>query len=67
MNYWHNKFISVFNFIKDKLFGKKEERETYMDMAYELNRKKIIDDLNDTYQLNVDYDKNKEIDDDFEI
>lgn len=57
--------------IKDKLFGKKEEREKYMDVAEDLYSKKIIEedtfeDLQDTYEFskNHDYEREK---DDFEI
>lgn len=72
LKFWKDRFMGIISFIKDKLFGKKEERDTYMDMSYELNDKKLIsdntlEDLSDTYKLNKNYDRNKEIDDGFEI
>ena len=43
INYWKNKFLEIIKLIKDKLFGKKEEREQYMDVVNELYNKDIID------------------------
>jgi len=71
LTFWKNKFMSVINFIKDKLFGNKKERDTYIDIASDLNSKKIIpdetiDDMYETYKW-VDEKDSEEIDDDLEI
>ena len=53
------------------LFGKKEEREQYMDVANELYNKDIIDinqfdKMYDIYQSSENYDNNRGKSDDFE-
>ena len=71
LNFWKTKFMSVINFIKDKLFSNKKERDTYIDVASDLNNKKIIpnetyDDMYDIYKW-IEEKDSKEIDDDLEI
>ena len=71
LNFWKNKFMSIINFIKDKLFGNKKERDTYIDVASDLNSKKIIldetyDDMYDAYKW-IDEKDSEKIDDDLEI
>ena len=71
LNFWKNKFMSVINFIKDKLFGNKKERDIYIDATSDLNSKKIIPDetygdMYDTYKWSED-NKNFKENDDLEI
>ena len=68
---WRDKFFSVINFIKDKLFGNKKERDKYIDFASELTDKDIIDpkvynELCDIYEDSERYEKNRSKDHDFE-
>ena len=63
--------MSVINFIKDKLFGNKKERDKYIDFASELTDKGIIDpkvynELCDIYEYSERYEKNRSKDHDFE-
>ena len=56
------------NKVKDKLFGKKKEREKYMDVAEDLYSKKIIEedtfeDLQDTYEFSKNHDCERDKDD----
>ncbi|MBQ8193043.1 MAG: hypothetical protein IJZ46_03125 [Bacilli bacterium] len=58
--------------IKDKLFGKKEEREQYMDVANELYNNDIIDtnqfdEMYGIYESSENYDNNRGKSDDFEL
>lgn len=71
INYWKNKFLEIIKLIKNKLFGKKEEREQYMDVANELYNKDIIDmktfdEMYDIYESSENYDNNRGKLDDFE-
>ena len=71
IDYWKNKFLEIIKLIKDKLFGKKEEREQYMDVANELYNKDIIDtnqfdEMYDIYESSENYDNNRGKSDDFE-
>lgn len=71
IEYWKNKFLEIIKLIKDKLFGKKEEREQYMDVANELYNKDIIDtnlfdEMYDIYESSENYDNNRGKSDDFE-
>ena len=64
--------IIIINLIKDKLFGKKEEREQYMDVANELYNKDIIDTetydkMYDIYEEIEKYDNNQGKYGDFEL
>ena len=72
IDYWKNKFLEIIKLIKDKLFGKKEEREQYMDVANELYNKdiidtKIFDEMYDIYKETEKYDNNRGKSDDFEL
>ena len=55
IDYWKNKFFDILKLIKDKLFGKKEEREQYMDVANELYNKDIIDTNQFDEMYDIDY------------
>lgn len=62
---WKGKIMKLIKFIKDKLFGNKEEREQYIDVAYELNKIEVIenyefDDLCDTYEYLEKYEENRD-------
>lgn len=72
IDYWKNKFLEIIKLIKDKLFGKKEEREQYMDIANELYNKDIIDtklfdEMYNIYEKIEKYDNNRGKFDDFEL
>ena len=72
IDYWKNKFLEIIKLIKDKLFGKKEEWEQYMEVANELYNKDIIDtktfdEIYDIYESSENYDNNCGKSDDFEI
>lgn len=72
IDYWKNKFFNILKLIKNKLFGKKEEREQYMDVANELYNKDIIDtnqfdEMYYIYQSSEEYDNNRGKFDDFEL
>lgn len=69
---WKNKFLEIIKLVKDKLFGKKDEREQYMDVANELYNEKIIDtktfdEMYDIYEEIEKYDNNRGKSDDFEL
>lgn len=66
IDYWKNKFLEIIKLIKDKLFGKKEEREQYMDVANELYNKDIIDtnqfdEMYDIYKYFDNFEENRKI------
>ena len=72
IDYWKNKFLEIIKLIKDKLFGKKEEREQYMDIVNELYNKDIIDtklfdEMYNIYKKIEKYDNNRGKFDDFEL
>ena len=72
IDYWKNKFLEIIKLIKDKLFGKKEEREQYMDVANELYNKDIIDtklfdEMYNIYEKIEKYEINRGKFDDFEL
>lgn len=72
IDYWKNKFLEIIKHIKDKLFGKKEEREQYMNVVNELYNKDIIDtnqfdEMYDIYDEIEKYDNNRGKSDDFEL
>ena len=65
------KFFDILKLIKDKLFGKKEEREQYMDVANELYNKDIIDtnqfdEMYDIYESSNNFEESRSKGDDFE-
>jgi len=70
VDYFKNLFNKLLNFIKDKMFGDNEERETYFKVSKDLYNKDILDDeefnsIEDNYDWNKEQDnKNK---DDFDI
>ena len=68
---WKNKFLEIVKLIKEKLFGKKEEREQYMEVANELYNNDIIDtnqfdEMYDIYESSENYDNNHGKSDNFE-
>src|SRR5574344_74289 len=69
---WKNKFNKVINFIKDRLFHRKD-RDKYYDVSADLYEHGIIDsdtiyDLKDTYDWNKEQDERKSKNkDDFEL
>lgn len=72
IKYWKDKFLADLKLVRDKLFGKKEEREKYIEFAYELHNKKIIetevfDEMYDFYEEIEKYDNNLGKSDDLEI
>ena len=72
LEFWKNKFNKVINFIKDRIFHKKD-RDKYYDVSVDLYEHGIIDsntiyDLKDTYDWNKEQDERKSRDkDDFEL
>ena len=72
LEFWKNKFNKVINFIKDRLFHKKD-RDKYYDVSVNLYEHGIIDsdtiyDLKDTYDWNKEQDERKlKNKDDFEL
>src|SRR5574344_203205 len=72
LEFWKNKFNKIINFIKDKIFHKKD-RDKYYDVSVDLYEHGIIDsntiyDLKDTYDWNKEQDSRKSKNkDDFEL
>ncbi len=69
LEFWKNKFLSVINLIKDKLFGRGKVRDKYRDVSIDLYSKGIISDetfeeLKDTYIFSKEHDSKEK--DDFE-
>ena len=72
LNYFKNKFIRLIQFIKNRLFNRKD-RDKYRDFSRDLYEHDVIEDdtikeLNETYKFNKEHDSIKEKDDyDLEI
>lgn len=68
---WKDKIMNLVKFIRDKLFGKKQEREQYMDIANELYNNDIIDtnqfdEMYDIYEYSNNFEEDRSKGDDFE-
>lgn len=72
LNYFKNKFIRLIQFIKNRLFNRKD-RDKYCDFSIDLYKYGVIEDdtikeLNETYIFNKEHDLVEEKDDyDIEI
>lgn len=72
LNYFKNKFIRLIQFIKNRLFNRKD-RDKYRDFSRDLYEHDVIEDntikdLNENYRFNKEHDLVKEKDDyDIEI
>ena len=72
LNYFKNKFIRLIQFIKNRLFNRKD-RDKYHDFSRDLYEHGIIEhdtvkELNETYKFSKEHDLSKEKDDyDLEI
>ena len=69
LEFWKDKFLSVINLIRDKLFGRGKVRDKYRDVSIDLYSKGIIsdetfEDLKDTYIFSKEHDSKEK--DDFE-
>lgn len=67
LNYFKNKFIRLIQFIKNRLFNRKD-RDKYRDFSKDLYAHGVIEDdtikeLNETYKFNKEHDLDKEKDD----
>ena len=67
LNYFKNKFIRLIQFIKNRLFNRKD-RDKYRDFSKDLYEHDVIEDdtikeLNDTYKFNKEHDSEKSKDD----
>ena len=72
LEFWKNKFLSVINLIRDKLFGRGKVRDKYRDVSIDLYSKGIIsdetfEDLKDTYMFSKEHDSKEKDDFDLEI
>ena len=70
LNYFKNKFIRLIQFIKNRLFNRKD-RDKYHDFSRDLYEHGIIEndtikELNDTYKFSKEHDSDK-IKDDYNI
>ena len=67
LNYFKNKFIRLIQFIKNRLFNRKD-RDKYRDFSRDLYEHGVIEDdtikeLNDTYKFSKEHELDKEKDD----
>ena len=67
LNYFKNKFVRLIQFIKNRLFNRKD-RDKYREFSRDLYEHGVIEDdtikeLNETYKFSKEHDFNKEKDD----
>ena len=62
LNYFKNKFINLIQFIKNRLFNRKD-RDKYRDFSRDLYEHDTIKELNNTYKSSKKHDSIKEKDD----
>ena len=72
LEFWKDKFLSVINLIRDKLFGRGKVRDKYRDVSIDLYSKGIIsdetfEDLKETYVFSKEHDSKDKDDFDLEL